>query len=47
MKMAHAYANQKPLSDDEIQEVVNKTYGKGFGIIAFVRAIEKAHGIGE
>ena len=51
MKMAHAYANQKPLSDDDIHNLADYNFQFASGmfdeIFAFARAIEKAHGIGE
>ena len=48
MKMAHAYANQKPLSDDEIVELWGEKWSGSTEMIKnFARAIEKAHGIGE
>jgi len=46
MKMAHAYANQKQLSDDAIIVIYNELYESGLPDVDFARAIEKAHGIG-
>ncbi len=48
MEVAHAYANQKPLSDDAIAELWGEKWSGSTEMIKnFARAIEKAHGIGE
>ena len=44
MKMAHAYANQKPLSDDELDELVDFWNISDIDIKGFIKKVEQKIG---
>jgi hypothetical protein len=46
-KVMHLLAERKPLTNDEIQQIVLTAHGKQDWTLVFARAIEAAHGIKE